>query len=155
MGPIRIYTGEGHGKTPAALGLALQRAALGDRAVVIQFLKGKGLEETEFCRKMEPELRIFRFEKTDYDFGERDPEEQKEELTRIRTGIMFARKVLATSQCELLVLDEVLALVDTGMLEERELMEILENRGSTEVILTGIHLSDTVRAIADEITVLS
>ena len=46
MGKIQIFTGEGRGKTPAALGEALMAAALGKQVVIIQFLKGRGLQES-------------------------------------------------------------------------------------------------------------
>ena len=46
-GMIQIYTGEGHGKSPAALGRAIQTACNGGSVVIIQFLKGRGLEETK------------------------------------------------------------------------------------------------------------
>ena len=63
-GKIMIFTGSGHGKTPAALGKALLRAAQGDRVVVIQFLKDRGLADTSFCKRLAPEIKIFRFEGT-------------------------------------------------------------------------------------------
>ncbi|MBQ2802840.1 MAG: cob(I)yrinic acid a,c-diamide adenosyltransferase, partial [Lachnospiraceae bacterium] len=58
-GLIYIYTGDGRGKSPAALGRAVQAAAEGKSVVVIQFLKGKGLGESEFLRRMEPEIKLF------------------------------------------------------------------------------------------------
>lgn len=61
-GIVHIYTGDGRGKSPAALGRAVQAAAAGEQVVIIQFLKGKGLEDTEFVRRLEPEIKLFRFE---------------------------------------------------------------------------------------------
>ena len=52
-GIIQIYTGDGRGKTPAAIGKAVQAAAEGANVVIIQFLKGKGLQESEFLKKLE------------------------------------------------------------------------------------------------------
>ena len=48
QGAICIYSGDGHGKSPAALGEAVLTAAAGGSVVIIQFLKGKGLKDTEF-----------------------------------------------------------------------------------------------------------
>ena len=70
-GKITVFSGDGKGKTAAALGIALDAAADGKTVVVIQFLKGKGLAEAEFCKRMEPEIKIFRFEKSDVDFDDR------------------------------------------------------------------------------------
>ena len=115
MGRVQIFTGDGYGKTMAALGEALIAAASGKRVVVIQFLKGRGLTDSTFERQLEPEIKIFRFEKSDADFLSLPEEKQREEAQNIRNGICFARKVLTTGQCDLLVLDEVLGLVDCGM----------------------------------------
>lgn len=53
-GCIYIYTGDGRGKSPAAIGRAVQAAVEGKRVVIIQFLKGKGLGDSDFLRRMEP-----------------------------------------------------------------------------------------------------
>lgn len=68
QGAVHIYSGDGHGKSPAALGRAVITAALGKNVVIIQFLKGKGLADTEFIRRLEPEIKVFRFEKSDMIF---------------------------------------------------------------------------------------
>ena len=54
MGRVQIFTGDGYGKTMAALGEALIAAASGKRVVVIQFLKGRGLTDSTFERQLEP-----------------------------------------------------------------------------------------------------
>ena len=53
MGRVQIFTGDGYGKTMAALGEALIAAASGKRVVVIQFLKGRGLTDSTFERQLE------------------------------------------------------------------------------------------------------
>lgn len=63
---------------PAAIGRAVQAAVEGKRVVIIQFLKGKGLGDSDFLRRMEPEIKLFRFEKSDGNFVEL-PEEKKQE----------------------------------------------------------------------------
>ena len=96
MGRVQIFTGDGYGKTMAALGEALIAAASGKRVVVIQFLKGRGLTDSTFERQLEPEIKIFRFEKSDADFLSLPEDKQREEAQNIRNGICFARKVLTT-----------------------------------------------------------
>ena len=64
-GLIHIYAGDGRGKSPAALGRAVQAAMDGKRVVMIQFLKGKGHEECDILRRMEPEIKLFCFEKSE------------------------------------------------------------------------------------------
>ena len=68
QGQIYIYSGDGHGKSPAALGKAVMMAAAGKSVVIIQFLKEKGLGDSAFLNRLEPEIKIFRFEKSDMNF---------------------------------------------------------------------------------------
>ncbi len=151
-GRIFIYTGDGRGKSPAALGRAVQAAAMGNQVVIIQFLKGKGLNDSEFVRSMEPKIKLFRFEKSDENFEELSNEKKEEEILNIRNGINFARKVLSTGECNLLILDEVLGLVDKGILSVGDLKKLLELRDEMDIIMTGISLNDDVCILADEVS---
>jgi len=151
-GILYIYTGEGRGKSQAALGKAVQTAMVGGNVVLIQFLRGKGPENSEFLRRLEPELKVFCFEKSDENFEELSEERKREEIGNIKNGIGFAKKVLSTGECDLLILDEVLGLVEKGILETEDLKNLLECRGSMDIILTGINLSDEICVLADEVS---
>lgn len=153
QGLVYIYSGDGHGKSPAALGRAVMEAATGKSVVIIQFLKGKGVEDTEFIRRLEPEIKVFRFEKSDKNFFELPEDKQMEETINIKNGFNYARKVLATGECNLLILDEVLGLIDNGIITVDELKSLLEARtDETDVIMTGISLNDEVCILADEVS---
>ncbi len=152
-GKILIYTGDGHGKTPAALGEALYAASEGKQVIVIQFMKGKGITESEFTRRLEPEVKFFCFEKNDAEYIDLSGKQQKEESMNIRNGINFAKKVLSTGGCDLLILDEVLGLLDVGVINVDDLKTLLAAKGDdTTVIMTGIQLKDEVVSLADEIS---
>ncbi len=151
-GSIHIYTGDGRGKSPAAIGRAVQAAVDGKSVVIIQFLKGKGLGDSEFLRRMEPEIKLFRFEKSDENFVELSDEKKSEEIVNIRNGINYAKKVLATGECDLLILDEVLGLIENEIISAEDLKALLESHGETDVILTGIHLNDEICFLADEVS---
>ncbi len=153
QGLIYIYSGDGHGKSPAALGKAVMTAALGKSVVIIQFLKEKGLADSEFLHRLEPEIKVFRFEKSELNFFELSEEKQTEEVINIRNGINFAKKVLATGECDLLILDEVLGLIDNGIITVEDLKNLLEARDDeTDIIMTGISLNDEVCMLADEVS---
>lgn len=152
QGFVTIYAGDGRGKSPAAIGRAVQAAIEGKRVIIIQFLKGNGLRESEFLRRMEPEIKLFRFEKSDENFEELSGEKKKEEVSNIRNGINFAKKVLTTGECDLLILDEVLGLIEKEIITVADLKNILACREDTDVILTGIKLSDEVCVLADEVS---
>lgn len=151
-GLIHIYTGDGRGKSPAAIGRAVQAAAEGKSVVLIQFLKGKGLGDSDFVRRMEPEIKLFHFEKSDENFEELSEEKKQEEIQNIKNGINYSKKVLSTGECDLLILDEVLGLVEKDIISVEELKNVLECRGETDVILTGINLKDEICMLADEVS---
>lgn len=151
-GLIHIYAGDGRGKSPAAFGRAVQAAAEGKNVVIIQFLKGKGLGDSDFVRRMEPEIKLFHFEKSDENFEELSEDRKQDEIMNIKNGINFAKKVLTTGECELLILDEVLGLVAKEILTVEELKSLLEYREETNVILTGISLTDEICMLADEVS---
>lgn len=153
QGLIHIYSGDGHGKSPAALGKAVMAAAAGERVVIIQFLKGRGLQDTEFIRRLEPEIKIFRFEKSETDFVALSEDKKQEEIVNIKNGLNFAKKVLTTGECDLLILDEVLGLIDNEIITVEDLKNLLEARdGETDIIMTGISLNDDLCLVADEVS---
>ncbi len=155
-GTIYIYSGDGHGKSPAAFGRAVSMACQGKNVVIIQFLKGRGLEDSEFLRRLEPEIKLFRFEKSDSNFVELSNEQKADEIINIRNGLNFAKKVLCTGGCDLLILDEVLRLIDNGIITVEELKKMLEMRSdeAMDIIMTGAALNDEVFVLADEVAKL-
>jgi len=151
-GLITIFTGDGKGKTSAAIGRAIQAADEGKQVVIIQFLKGKGLHGSELVSRLEPEIKLFCFEKSDEYFDDLTEEQKKDECCNIMYGMNYARKVLSTGECDLLILDEVLGLVENEIISIDDLIELLEAREETSVILTGIHLKDEICFKADEVS---
>lgn len=154
-GKITVFSGDGRGKTAAALGLALDAAADGKTAVIIQFLKGRGLAESIFCKRMEPDIKIFRFEKSEVDFDDRSSEQRQDDVSSIRNSLNFARKVLTTGECDLLILDEVLGVIDKQIISVEELHNLVEMRGATQVVFTGRVLNGELCTFVDEISQIS
>lgn len=153
-GTIHIFSGDGHGKSPAALGKAVQMACQGKKVVIIQFLKGKGLKDSDFLRRLEPEIKLFRFEKSDGNFSELSEVQKTEEIINIKNGLNYAKKVLSTGECDLLILDEVLGLIDNHIITVEDLKNLLGTCGSSDmdIIITGITLNDEVCVLADQVT---
>lgn len=151
-GSVQVYYGDGRGKSPAALGRALRAASEGKAVFVIQFLKGKTDDEVEYLKRLEPEIKFFRFEKSEEYFNQLSEEEQHEEVKNIKNGMNFAKKVLTTGECDLLILDEVLGLVDNNLITYEELENVIGAKlEDTDLILTGRVLSDQLRSYIDEI----
>ena len=60
---VQVFYGPGKGKTSAAVGQCIRAASLGQSVIIIQFLKGNDAEEFNFLEKLEPDIKLFRFEK--------------------------------------------------------------------------------------------
>jgi cob(I)alamin adenosyltransferase len=74
----------------------------------------------------------------------------------MKNGLDFARKVLATGECDVLVLDEILGLLDYGIAEVADIRSVLEEASEdTEIIFTGIRLCSEVMEWADEVYQIS
>ncbi len=151
-GYVCIYCGDGHGKSPAALGRAVLSAAQGKNVVIIRFLRGKGISDS-YLKRLEPEVKIFRFEKSDRNYDRLSDEEKVEETINIRNGINFAKKVLTTGECDLLILDEILGLIDNQIITVPELKNLLDARDDeTDIILTGVSSDAEICMLADEVS---
>lgn len=154
-GSVHIYCGKGKGKTTAAVGKAVKAACEGKNVVIIQFLKAKEEDEIGFLKRLEPEIKVFRFEKSQESFNELSKEKQEEEILNMRNALNFAKKVLVTQGCDVLILDEVLGLLPYGIATEEELRNIVAAREIyTDLILTGVYGAREIWDIVDEVTEL-
>ena len=82
-GLINIYYGEGKGKSTASLGRALVSASEGKEVFIIQFLKGRLSGKLNYLQRLEPEIKVFRFEKIEKYYENLSEEEKKEENNNI------------------------------------------------------------------------
>ena len=135
---VHLYCGEGKGKTTAAMGLALRMAGRGKRVVVAQFLKGADSGE-RYALAMLPQVTLL------------TPEEREAEQARYLALAEQARTLGAQPDCGLLVLDEVCAAVNTGLLPLEEVISCLD-RAAGEVVLTGRDPDPALVGRADYIT---
>ena len=151
-GIMRVYYGEGHGKSTAALGTAIREASHGKTATVISFLKEKNEDSEELLKKLEPELKFFRFEKSEVSFEELSEEEKQREMMNLISGFNYSKKVITTGGCDLVVLDEVLGLVNQNIISENDLLELAATIPEDMVVIcTGRNVPDAIKECADEL----
>lgn len=154
-GLTQIYCGPGKGKTSVAIGQAIRAVGYGKRAIVIQFLKGRATSRLDYLNAMEPEVRLFRFEKKDKFYEDLTEEEKKEENLNIRNGLNFARKVLLTEECDMLILDEILGALEFGIVSEEEIESLIRAKDDeTELIMTGNVVTEALKNAADRVVSL-
>ena len=150
---VKIYCGEGKGKSTASLGRAIVCASEGKDVFMIQFLKGRHTGTLDFLKRLEPEVKVFRFEKMNHYYDELSEAEQQEENINIINGMNFARKVLTIGECDVLILDEVLGLVDLGIIHVSDIIHLIRTKPEEmELILTGRNLPQELVEEADYIS---
>ncbi len=155
-GTVQVICGSGKGKTSMALGLAISALAEQKRVIMIQFLKGSlEPERMDVLMRLEPDLKVFRFEKSPAFFEHLSEEEKKEEERNIHNGLNFAKKVMATGECDVLILDEILGIVDCGIMTAEDLVQNLKAREKEmSVILTGLVFPFGLENDVDAITTI-
>lgn len=150
---VQVFYGTGKGKTSAAVGQCIRAASLGQSVIIIQFLKGKDAEEFNFLEKLEPEIKLFRFEKERGNFNDLLASQQKEEKQNILNGVNFAKKVIDTGECDVLVLDEILGLIDLEIISVEDIVRLIELRDDyTRLVLTGQNLPKELIPYSDVIS---
>lgn len=138
-GMVHVIYGPGKGKSASALGYGVMGTLAHKNVIMVQFLKGV-LEDggAEILKRLEPELKVFRFERSHGLFEDLSEEHKQEEIMNMKNGFNFARKVMCTGGCDILVLDEVLALVDLGVVSVEDFIHFLEAKNSDmELVMTG------------------
>ncbi len=147
---VYIFTGEGKGKTSAGMWTAM-RAALNEmRVAVIHWYKEERWKTNDQkIKDLLPNLK-------DYLMGEgfyklpTDHAGEDEHGAAARAALRKAEKLIG--KVDLLVLDEVINAIGDGLVEERELVELIEGRGETNIVLTGRGASEKLMEMADLVT---
>lgn len=148
-GIVMVYTGDGKGKTTAAMGLVLRAVGHGHRAAVVQFLKGQPTGEVEALSKYLPNVQVFRYGRDVFvDPNNPDPEDDR----LAQQGLAKALELLS-SNLDLLVLDEANVALDYGLINRQSLVEAISNRPrNMTVVITGRGLHSEIERIADLIS---
>ena len=152
---IQVICGPGKGKTTCAMGRGVSALGKGSTVIMVQFLKGSlNADNMEIIQRLEPEFKIFRFEKTTVSFEALSEKEKEEASINIRNGLNFAKKVLVTGECSILILDEILGILDEGIISLDELGALIEQarRAQVRLILTGTVYPQALDAWVDDVT---
>jgi cob(I)alamin adenosyltransferase len=145
---VHIYYGNGKGKTTAATGLALRMIGSGKKVTFCQFLKDGASSEIKALKYFKDNCNVMFY-------GEALKFIQLMDDKELEACKMIENQLFVTAcktKGDLLVLDEVLDLIDYGILDEQLLLFYLDNRGDTEVVLTGRNPSEKLKKRADYIT---
>jgi cob(I)alamin adenosyltransferase len=147
---IQVYTGNGKGKTTAALGLALRACGHGRKVAMIQFMKGD-IEYGEV--KIAPKIPGFELHQFGLPTFVKKGAPSEEDLRLAREGFDFTRKIIADGNHDLVILDEINVAVDYGLIPLNDLSSLLDSvPDKMEIVLTGRYAHEKIIARADLVT---
>ena len=135
-GLIQVYTGNGKGKTTAAIGLALRAVGRGFRVVMIQFLKGtRETGELNMARRLSPDFVIKPMGRNGF-VDRANPGAQ--DIRLAQAALKEARRILDERACDLLILDEINVAASLGLIDEHAVLRLMDDKPhNTELVLTG------------------
>lgn len=142
---IQVYTGDGKGKTTAALGLALRAAGAGFKVYIAQFLKCGDFSELKALRKIK-NIKVEQFGCRG--FIRRTPAIKDKKLAVC--GLKKVRELLVKGNYQLVILDEINAAIKLKLLDLSDVVYLLKQvNKKTEVVLTGRNAHAEILKIAD------
>ena len=148
-GFVQVYTGNGKGKTTAALGLSLRALGAGFRVFFAQFLKSGEYSEIKALKVFEPRVEIAQFGKGCFVRGRPGPED----FELARKGFSLCRAKVLSRDFELVVLDELNLALHFGLIPLEEVLSLIEERPQgVELVITGRYAPEPLLEAADLVT---
>ncbi|MCX5854792.1 MAG: cob(I)yrinic acid a,c-diamide adenosyltransferase [Deltaproteobacteria bacterium] len=150
-GRIILFTGDGKGKTTAALGMVLRASGHGMKALIIQFVKADpSTGELAACRHL-PGVEIVQ---TGRGFiPERTSPEFQEHCRAAKGGLSLAERAIVSGRYDLVLLDEICHAVGKGLLDENQVIEVIRKGGTgTCMVMTGRNAPAGLVSLADTVT---
>ena len=146
-GLIQVYTGDGKGKTTAALGLALRATGQGLRVLFIQFIKGRLSGEHRFVNQYHP-FELVKLNQSDSFSQSRETLE-----SAVRESVAYAEKALLSGKYDLVILDEIFVALNLGLVTLENILELIDKKPEAmELVLTGRSAPQEIIQRADLVT---
>ena len=150
QGLIQVYTGDGKGKTTAALGLALRAAGHGLRVYIVQYMKGWPDYGEVAALQYQPNITLVQFGRPD--FVDRDNPDPKD-IELAQQALRHSLDVVREGRYDVLVLDEIHVAVDYGLVSLGQVLAVLEAKPPhVELVLTGRGAHPQIVERADLVT---
>jgi cob(I)alamin adenosyltransferase len=151
---VQVYTGDGKGKTTAAIGLAIRALGSGLSVYLGQFIKGMRYSEISMLEKIKTMLGGDRLTIEQYGRGcfiFREP--AAEDCQAAKAGVIRACEILRSSKFDLVILDEINVASHIGLVSTQDIEDILNSRSeSVELVLTGRYAPQILLERADLVT---
>lgn len=150
-GYIQVYTGNGKGKSTAAIGQAVRAAGYGLRTYIAQFMKEYPYNELRSLELLNEWITVEQFAGDDFVYRKELPD--KQEMDKARRGLETAKAKMLSGKYDLIILDEVLVSIHFGLFNDEEILTFIKMKPvNVELILTGRYCPDKILEIADLVT---
>ena len=150
-GYVQVYTGNGKGKTTAALGLALRAAGHGLKTYIGQFMKGQHYGELEAAKQMKPYITIEQYGRPGWVHVRKPPKE--EDVRLAQEGLRKAREAMLSGEYDIIVLDEITTAHYFELISLEDMLELIRSKPeNVELVFTGRYAPQELIEIADLVT---
>jgi len=148
-GYVQVYTGNGKGKTTAALGLSIRALGAGKKVFIGQFAKSKHYSELETIEKLLKNITIKQFGMGCFIFEK--PKE--EDIQAAQNGLKEITSIIESDEYDVIILDEANIAVHYNLITADELISAINRKSQrTEIIITGRYAKQEIMDVADLVT---
>jgi len=146
---VQVYTGDGKGKTTAALGLALRAAGAGLKVFIAQFVKGMKYSEIQALSRFEDVITVKQYGLGCFIRGEPTDEDRR----AAREGLEEIRRIVASGEWDVVIVDEGNIATHYGLITVDELLELVQTKSDhVELVITGRRAHPRLVERADLVT---
>jgi len=150
-GYVQIYTGNGKGKTTAALGLALRAAGYGMKTYIGQFMKGQHYGELDAIKMLKGLVTIEQYGLQEFCIPENPP--NAKQVKAACDGLEKMREVIKSEKYGIVVMDEITTAIYFKLIDLSGVVELVKSKPkSLELVITGRYAPDELIALADLVT---
>ena len=152
-GLVIVYTGNGKGKTTAALGLAMRAVGYDHKVCMLQFIKGSWhYGEMDSSKKLEPNFELIAVGKGFVGIlDDNSPREEHEKYAA--EAVRICREKIFSEKYDVIILDEVNYAVNLGLIDVQEIIKIIKEKPSDlDLVLTGRDVKEEIIELADLVT---
>ena len=150
-GLVHIYTGDGKGKTTAAIGLGIRAYGRGMKVLMVQFLKGRESGEEVVINGLNPDFELRKskkIEKFTWQLSSGEKEELKADMVEL-----FEYAMSSSAARDMIIMDEIMAAIGTGFIDAEKLIDFAKNKPEKlELVLTGRNAPEELVRLADYVS---
>lgn len=148
-GYVQVYTGDGKGKTTAAIGLAVRAVGAGLKVFLGQFVKGMDYSELKSLERFSPQMKVKQYGRAE--FVHNKPKEA--DFAAARSGYEEIKGIIKSGQYDLVILDEANIAVYFKLLSVEDLLALIDEKPeSVELVFTGRKADPKLIERADLVT---